>query len=110
MPRDRTFLIISLRYIGDILLSTALARSIKAALPDATVDYLVFAGNEGILDGNPDVRRVLTMRPGGSGTSRSTDKAVILFPQPLSPTSASVFPFGMASDTPSTARASPPSV
>ena len=64
MTTGRTFLIVSLRYIGDILLSTALARSIKAALPDASVDYLVFTGTEEILDGNPDVRRVLTMRPG----------------------------------------------
>jgi len=65
MTRGRTFLIVSLRYIGDILLSTALARSIKAALPDASVDYLVFKGNEGILEGNPDIRRVLTTRPPG---------------------------------------------
>lgn len=65
MTKGRTFLIVSLRYIGDILLSTVLARSIKAALPDASVDYLVFRGNEGILEGNPDVRRVLTTPPPG---------------------------------------------
>lgn len=64
MTGGRTFLIVSLRYLGDILLSTALARSIRAALPDASVDYLVFEGNEEILEGNPDVRRVLTMQPG----------------------------------------------
>jgi heptosyltransferase-3 len=63
MTEGRTFLIVSLRYIGDILLSTVLARSIKAALPDASVDYLVFEGSQGILEGNSDVRRVLTTRP-----------------------------------------------
>ena len=64
MIGGRTFLIVSLRYIGDLLFSTSLARSIKAALPEASVDYLVFRGTEGILDGNPDIRRVFTIRPG----------------------------------------------
>jgi heptosyltransferase-3 len=59
-----TFLVVSLRYIGDVLLSTPLARSIRAARPEASVDFLVFEGTEGILAGNPDVRRVLTVRPG----------------------------------------------
>jgi heptosyltransferase-3 len=64
MIEGRTFLIVSLRYIGDLLFSTALARSIKAALPEASVDYLVFTGTEVILHGNPDIRHVFTMRPG----------------------------------------------
>lgn len=55
--------IVALRYIGDVLLSTALARSIKAARPDAAVDYVVFDGTQEILEGNPDVRAVRTVRP-----------------------------------------------
>jgi len=60
----KSFLIVSLRYIGDVLLSTPLARSIRAAFPEAAVDYLVFEGTETILTGNPDVREVLTVPPG----------------------------------------------
>lgn len=62
-PRTE-YLVVSLRYIGDVLLATPLAKSIKAAVPDAAVDFLVFEGTEGILAGNPDVRRAYTVRPG----------------------------------------------
>ncbi|MBI4245105.1 MAG: glycosyltransferase family 9 protein [Planctomycetes bacterium] len=59
----RTFLIVSLRYIGDVLLSTPLSRSIKVACPEAVIDYLVFEGAETILAGNPDIRSILTIKP-----------------------------------------------
>jgi lipopolysaccharide heptosyltransferase III len=59
-----SFLIVSLRYIGDVLLSTPLALSIKEQMPDAQVDYLVFAGTEGVLRKNPHVRTVHTIPPG----------------------------------------------
>src|SRR5207237_5512699 len=49
----------------------------------------------------PDV-----IRP-GSGTRRSTDRAVIVLPQPDSPTTPSVSPASMCSETPSTARTTP---
>ncbi len=44
-----------------------------------------------------------TMRPGGSAISRISDSAVMLLPQPDSPTIASVSPRAIANDTPSTA-------
>jgi heptosyltransferase-3 len=59
-----SYLVVSLRYIGDVLLSTVLSRSIRAACPGAAVDFLVFEGTEGILAGNPDIRNVYTVRPG----------------------------------------------
>lgn len=58
-----SFLIVSLRYIGDVLLSTPLALSIKEKLPEAQIDYLVFEGTEGILQKNPHIRSVLTIPP-----------------------------------------------
>ncbi|MBT1075994.1 glycosyltransferase family 9 protein [Geobacter grbiciae] len=58
------FLIVSLRYIGDVLLSTPLALSIKARYPDAVVDYAVFRGTEGILEKNRHVRHVHVLEPG----------------------------------------------
>jgi heptosyltransferase-3 len=58
----RSVLIIVARRLGDVLLATPLIRSVKSAWPDAAVDALVFEGTQGILAGNPDVRRVLTVR------------------------------------------------
>ncbi|WP_084201421.1 glycosyltransferase family 9 protein [Geobacter pickeringii] len=63
------FLIVSLRYIGDVLLSTPLALSIKARYPDAVVDYAVFRGTEGILFKNPSVGRIISMEPGKKNLS-----------------------------------------
>jgi heptosyltransferase-3 len=50
-----------MRRIGDVLLATPLARSIKAAWPDAQVDMLVFSGTEAVLRANPDLRDVIAV-------------------------------------------------
>jgi heptosyltransferase III len=62
----KSVLIVATRRIGDVLLATPLVRSVKRAWPQAAVDALVFAGTEGVLAANPDVRRTLTVpeRPG----------------------------------------------
>lgn len=60
-------MIASFRYIGDVLLSTPVALSIRTHFPDAAVDYLVFEGTEGVLEKNPHVRDVRTVRPGSRG-------------------------------------------
>ena len=65
LRENSTFLIVSLRYAGDVLLSTPLAESIKKTIPSATVDYLVFDGLEGLAEKNPFVQTVHTM-PAGS--------------------------------------------
>jgi heptosyltransferase-3 len=59
-------LVVALRRLGDVLLTTPLIRSLKRAYPHAAIDVLVFAGTEGILAGNPDIARVIAMpeRPG----------------------------------------------
>ena len=54
-------LVIALRRLGDVLLTTPLVRSLKRGLPGARVDMLVFRGTEGMLAGNPDVDRVTTV-------------------------------------------------
>lgn len=59
-----SFLIVSMRYLGDVLLSTPLALSIKEALPEASVDFLVHPGGDAILEKNPSVRAVYTIPPG----------------------------------------------
>lgn len=57
----RTILVAAPRRIGDVLLTTPLVRSLKARWPDAQIDMLVFRGTEGVLEHNPDVRRVIVV-------------------------------------------------
>lgn len=59
-PPDK-ILIIMTRRIGDVLLTTPLIRSLRRAWPQAQLDVLVFAGTEGVLQGNPDINRILTV-------------------------------------------------
>jgi len=59
-PRSR-ILVITLRRLGDVLLTTPLIRTLKAGIPGSTVDALVFRGTEGMLAGNPDVSDVVTV-------------------------------------------------
>jgi len=68
-PPRRSILVISLRYFGDVLLTTPLIRSLRRGFEGAAIDVLLNAGTEGILEGNPDVRAVLTIaeHPGVSG-------------------------------------------
>jgi heptosyltransferase III len=61
LPSDARILVVALRRLGDVLLTTPLIRSIKRAFPDAAIDALVFAGTEGVLAGNPDLKNVLTI-------------------------------------------------
>jgi heptosyltransferase-3 len=70
MPSPQTILVLSLRYFGDVLLATPLIRTLRHAYPKAQVDALLFAGTEGMLEGNTDVRRVVTVpeRPSSSAS------------------------------------------
>ena len=63
LPKGPTILVVALRRLGDVLLTTPLIRSIRRAWPDATIDVLVFADTAGILEGNPDIDRVVAMPP-----------------------------------------------
>jgi len=68
-PRPR-ILVIALRRLGDVLLTTPLIRSLRRAWPDAVIDALVFSDTAGILEGNPDLNGIVTMpvRPGAGRT------------------------------------------
>lgn len=59
-PRPR-ILVVALRRLGDVLLTTPLIRSIRQAWPDAEIDALVFADTVAMLDGNPDLNSVVAM-------------------------------------------------
>ena len=57
-PPKRILLVCTQR-IGDVLLATPLARSLKSAWPAARLDFLVLPGTQGVLEGNPDISEVL---------------------------------------------------
>ena len=60
MKAPRRILVVVTRRIGDVLLATPVIRSLRRHWPEAAIDMLVFRGTEGVLAGNPDIRRVLT--------------------------------------------------
>lgn len=56
----RKILVIKLRNIGDVLLSSALFWNLKELFPGAQISALVNSGTREMLDGNPAVDRVFT--------------------------------------------------
>ncbi|WP_299451413.1 putative lipopolysaccharide heptosyltransferase III [uncultured Pigmentiphaga sp.] len=54
-------LVIALRYLGDVLLTTPLPRALRTRYPQCEVDMLVFRGTEGMLENNPDINQVFTI-------------------------------------------------
>ena len=69
LPPQPRILVVALRRIGDVLLTTPLVRSLRRAWPEAQLDMLVFADTAGILQGNPDINNVIVMpakRPFGA--------------------------------------------
>jgi heptosyltransferase-3 len=61
LPARPRILVIALRRLGDVLLTTPLIRSLRRAWPDCTIDALVFAETAGILQGNPDLDGIVAM-------------------------------------------------
>lgn len=49
-----------MRFLGDVLLTTPLLRSLRLAYPDAQLDVLVFRNTASMLEGNADVSHVIT--------------------------------------------------
>ena len=68
LPSHPRILVVALRRLGDVLLTTPLIRSLRHVIrslrhawPDATIDALVFADTTGILRGNPDLSSIVAM-------------------------------------------------
>ncbi len=70
MTSPHRILVISLRYFGDVLLTTPLIRSLQRGHPGAEIDVLLFAGNEEMLEGNADVHGVVTIAERASGAEQ----------------------------------------
>ena len=71
LPARPRILVVSLRRIGDLLLTTPLIRSLRRAWPEAQIDVLVFTATARILAGNPDINEIIAMpaRPGLAETA-----------------------------------------
>ena len=52
-------LIIQTAFIGDVILATPLIEKLHQTYPEATIDFLLRRGNEGLLKGHPYLRRVI---------------------------------------------------
>jgi heptosyltransferase III len=57
----KKILVIITRRIGDVLLTTPLIRTLKAAWPEAKLDVLVFENTRDILVNNPDINQIIAM-------------------------------------------------
>ncbi len=58
---DKILLVVT-RRIGDVLLATPLIRALHRAWPEAKIDVLVFEGTQGVLAGNPDIHKILSVK------------------------------------------------
>jgi heptosyltransferase-3 len=56
----KKILIIAMRFLGDVLLTTPLVHSLRQAYPDAQLDVLVYRNTVAMLEGNPDISHVMT--------------------------------------------------
>lgn len=72
LPANPRILVVTLRRIGDTLLTTPLIRSLRRAFAGATIDVLLFERTAGILKGNPDINDIIAMpeRPAPSDSLR----------------------------------------
>lgn len=55
----RKILVLKLRAIGDVLLSTSVLRNLREAFPDARIDFLTEHPARDIIDSNPDIDNAL---------------------------------------------------
>src|SRR5881296_2236111 len=58
-PAIRSILVIKLRAIGDVLLSTVVLNNLRASFPDARIDFLTERPSREVIEGNPVVNSVL---------------------------------------------------
>jgi heptosyltransferase-3 len=66
----KNILVIITRRIGDVLLTTPLIHTLKAAWPQAEIDVLVFENTRDILANHPDIHQVIVMSNGDSKLAR----------------------------------------
>ncbi len=59
-PAPKKILLIVLRYLGDVLLTTPMISSLRKAYPTAQLDVLVYGCTSIMLEGNPDIDNIIS--------------------------------------------------
>ncbi len=62
-PTIRRILVIRVDLLGDTVLSTPAVRALHRGYPDATIDMLVQHSSASVLEGDPDISRVIAYNP-----------------------------------------------
>jgi heptosyltransferase-3 len=82
LGRDiRSIVVVKLRHIGDVLLSTPAFHALRGAFPGARIAAVVNEETQEMLSGNPDIDRVLAFRRGrrdAGGKSRIGEELALL--------------------------------
>ena len=52
-------LVIQQKMIGDVLVSSIICNNLRQAYPDARIDYLVYESTTPVLNGNPNIDRLI---------------------------------------------------
>ena len=55
----KKILIIQTAFLGDVILATSLLEKLHHEFPDASIDFLLRKGNEGLFEGHPFINKVL---------------------------------------------------
>jgi lipopolysaccharide heptosyltransferase III len=63
LPPHPRMLVIVMRRLGDVLVTTPLIHRLRVGRPGACIDVLVLAGTQGMLTGNPDIDEVIAVAP-----------------------------------------------
>ena len=67
LPGVRRLLLMQLKWLGDVLLTTPAIRAARRAFPEAKIDFATGAEGAAILEGNPHLDEVLVWRRGPAG-------------------------------------------
>ena len=59
----KKILVVATRQIGDVLLTTPLIHAARQQWPDAEIDVIGLAGTLGMLQGNPDINKLIITQP-----------------------------------------------
>ncbi|TGN18645.1 lipopolysaccharide heptosyltransferase II [Leptospira idonii] len=58
---NQKILIIQTAFLGDLILSTPFFRAVKNLFPDSEIHLIVNQGTEQVLDGNPDIQKLIPL-------------------------------------------------
>jgi len=77
-PEIKKIIVIELKYIGDIIVSTPVYTALKQRFPNAKIDVAVPKGMEDILFGNKNINKIVTMDKEKPALDETYDLGIIL--------------------------------